>query len=875
MAKKHFRKKIYSDMDLALSTAKEAVQEQGENSEAMITSFEENFSHSPNSMPSTGEPRVSNIWKLQEIDLTVDRFERQAKMAKFIKNMKDKCPPHSDNEIMMIWLDKHKAHISQQNDNRAKLEFFRKTAKCKSFPLKPDFTSFVIDPEEDIDKLNISKEDRLRTKTLIENRKRKQATQSSPLTESQECSEPENLVRRGTSNRPIESTDSDSPIKISSDSSEREYKVEDTTRSVSQNMELNKNMSKISLLPSTKEFPRDIRKRMYPSATDSDSSVKKSPESSDMDCKIYTKETNTPKLNLGHNLNVLHRKPIDRKRLDMLRVDLSSVNLEEPAAKKVKIVPVVWKPEAVKTELTERQRDLREVITRNIKRFRILSDKSNDDTSPEKRIRLDEKATTEGPSRRVIRTAVRKSPVRSPSTSQSPSKEAPPLITPKEEFPNQARRILVPRRHMLRKCKLCGVSLKNLRMHLCDTHLDRTWWGLIGDLTCWLCQRYHKPSDISKCSGAYIPLFHRELFINRHLDFINYLMEDFGVSSAAEVLSKVLELELNTKVVSDFTDREVNFLETLDAHYGLGKKEKYSGRYPTRIVEIMHWRTLIEILDHLKKFGKLTSSCRGNFQASLVDTRCDVLALKKEQVHTGLLSTLPSMAKEIEYFRLVTIIAECHDPTTPIDELMLLMKDPMVRLSLGVSPQNAHRVQLGYYVFCKYQIRNNNLIAIGGLGIDRRATGSTTKKQESIMKEFLAIAEEANKAVRLLSTGDLSKTIDIAKATLSRKHEIHLMNYSGGPEQIQDFLLHFNRGFIGISSKAVDPDPNLLKTIRVIPLERLVVESNSPHQSISFHSKPKPTDVITVMNTIARIKGISVKQVTRVIRANIAKLYHF
>ena len=101
MAKKHFRKKIYSDMDLALSTAKEAVQEQGENSEAMITSFEENFSHSPNSMPSTGEPRVSNIWKLQEIDLTVDRFERQAKMAKFIKNMKDKCPPHSDNEIMI------------------------------------------------------------------------------------------------------------------------------------------------------------------------------------------------------------------------------------------------------------------------------------------------------------------------------------------------------------------------------------------------------------------------------------------------------------------------------------------------------------------------------------------------------------------------------------------------------------------------------------------------------------------------------------------------------------------------------------------------------------------------------------------------------
>ena len=597
---------------------------------------------------------------------------------------------------MIIWPDKHKAHISQQNDNRAKLEFFRRTAKCKSFPLKPDVTSFVIDPEEDIDKLNISKEDRHRTKTLIENRKRKQVSHYSPLTDSQECPKAVNLGRRDTSNRPGVSTDSDSPIKISSDSSERKYSSGDKPKSVSQNIELNQNMSKISLLPSTKEFPRDIRKRLYPSATDSDSSVKKSPESSDMDCKVYINETHTPKLNLGHNLEVLHRKPIDRKKLDRLRVDLSRVNLEEPVAKKVKIEPVVWEPYPRNIELTKKQKDLREVITQRIKRIRILSDKSNDDTSPEKKTRLDENSKGEEQSRTVIRTAVRKSPVRSPSTNQPTSTDTPPLITPKEEFPkHQQRHILVPRRHVLRKCKLCGDSLKNLRMHLCDTHLDRTWWGVIGDLTCWLCQRYHKPSDISKCSGAYIPLFHRELLIDRHVDFVNYLMENFGVTSPAGVLSEVLELELNTKVVSDFTDREVNFLETLDTHYGLGKKERYTGRYPTRIVEILHWRTLIEILDHLRKFGKLTSSCRGNYQASLVDTRCDVLALKKEQVHTGLLSTLPSMVKEIKYFRLVTIIAECHDPTTQIAELMLLIKDPMVRLSLGVSPQNAHKVQLG------------------------------------------------------------------------------------------------------------------------------------------------------------------------------------
>ena len=83
-------------------------------------------------------------------------------------------------------------------------------------------------------------------------------------------------------------------------------------------------------------------------------------------------------------------------------------------------------------------------------------------------------------------------------------------------------------------------------------------------------------------------------------------------------------------------------------------------------------------------------------------------------------------------------------------------------------------------------------MAIDGLGIDRRAAGASLKKQESVMKDFMAIAEGANKAIRLLSTGDVSTTLEITKASLSRKQEVHLVNCnSSGPELIQNFLLHF------------------------------------------------------------------------------------
>ena len=233
--------------------------------------------------------------------------------------------------------------------------------------------------------------------------------------------------------------------------------------------------------------------------------------------------------------------------------------------------------------------------------------------------------------------------------------------------------------------------------------------------------------------------------------------------------------------MSDFTAREVAFLEVLDSHYGLVKKDRYSGRYPTRVVEILHWRTLIEVLYYLRGAGNLSSTQPSNFQASLVDTRCDVIALKKEQLHTGALSSLPSKRRELGYFKLEAIIAECHDPTTPITDLLLLMKDPLIRLSLGVSPQNAHKVSQGYYVFCKDQLLSNKIVAIGGLGTDKRAMGASLTKQEEVMKDFMNIAEGANKAIRLLSTGDVTNTIEVAKASLSKKQEIHLMNYSTGP----------------------------------------------------------------------------------------------
>ena len=109
--------------------------------------------------------------------------------------------------------------------------------------------------------------------------------------------------------------------------------------------------------------------------------------------------------------------------------------------------------------------------------------------------------------------------------------------------------------------------------------------------------------------GGVGPTFHKNILIDRHKDFIAYLMEELGggggVKKPMGVLYKIKDLGLNTKCVSDLTDREVTFLKILHTHYGLSKKKRYSARYPTRVVEVLYWRTLTEVFGYLKDAGKM------------------------------------------------------------------------------------------------------------------------------------------------------------------------------------------------------------------------------------------------------------------------------
>ena len=142
-------------------------------------------------------------------------------------------------------------------------------------------------------------------------------------------------------------------------------------------------------------LPKDIRDKMWPVTSDSDSLNTSNTDTSDVK-KISIQPKQSPVASVSsdrwaatmkHNLNVLKRKPLDPDRLsnfrETVRVGLGNMVLEEPLVKKVKIDKIVWDPK--EETMPKEKEDLCDVLSRRIKRIRVMSDQSSEDQSPIKR----------------------------------------------------------------------------------------------------------------------------------------------------------------------------------------------------------------------------------------------------------------------------------------------------------------------------------------------------------------------------------------------------------------------------------------------------------------------------------------------------------
>jgi TatD DNase family protein len=178
------------------------------------------------------------------------------------------------------------------------------------------------------------------------------------------------------------------------------------------------------------------------------------------------------------------------------------------------------------------------------------------------------------------------------------------------------------------------------------------------------------------------------------------------------------------------------------------------------------------------------------------------------------------------------------------------------------------------YNYYKELSQDKNVVAIGEIGLDYwyRPKGKAKReeyvnKQKEIFEKQLDLAKEVNLPIVVHCRNAFDDLIDI----LSRKNIPGVIHcFTGNKDNVESLLeLGYFFGINGIIFKV-----NLDDSIRAIPLEKMLLETDCPYLSPpNFEERNNPFSIELIIDEISKIKGISREEIIEKTTQNAKNLF--
>ena len=205
---------------------------------------------------------------------------------------------------------------------------------------------------------------------------------------------------------------------------------------------------------------------------------------------------------------------------------------------------------------------------------------------------------------------------------------------------------------------------------------------------------------------------------------------------------------------------------------------------------------------------------------------------------------------------------------------------PNCHAAYGLHPMfmNEHNLESSNHDLDQLEswLQTNKVVAIGEIGLDffiQDADAANRKAQEAL---FVSQCEIASK-FKLPVIIHARKSLDIILKHIRRfphlKGVIH--SFSGSEQQAKQLIdLGFYLSFGGAIT--YDRATRLHKLIKMIPLDALLVETDSPDQPDSLHhsERNEPAYIINVIDKIAELKGVDKEVIADETTRNAIELYY-
>lgn len=171
-----------------------------------------------------------------------------------------------------------------------------------------------------------------------------------------------------------------------------------------------------------------------------------------------------------------------------------------------------------------------------------------------------------------------------------------------------------------------------------------------------------------------------------------------------------------------------------------------------------------------------------------------------------------------------------------------------------------------------YETKNNKIVAVGEIGLDYHYDTDKTIQKHAFIKQ-IEIANKYNLPIVIHTRDAVMDTIEILKQhPVNKKGVFHCCPFNR--ELIKEALkLDF---YISIAGPITFKNSkNADEIIKMVPLDRIVIETDSPYLSPEPHrgKRNDSRNLIHIAEKIALVKELSLEEIAKITFENACKLY--
>ena len=168
----------------------------------------------------------------------------------------------------------------------------------------------------------------------------------------------------------------------------------------------------------------------------------------------------------------------------------------------------------------------------------------------------------------------------------------------------------------------------------------------------------------------------------------------------------------------------------------------------------------------------------------------------------------------------------------------------------------------------------NEAVGIGEVGLDyhkKVRVGADKDLQQRVLKEILKIAKKYDKPVSLHSRYAWRDSLSLVEEVQIERVVFHW--YAGTSSVLRDIV---SQGYFISATPAVEYHGEHRRAVKEIPLERLLLETDSPviyGRGNEFEYEARPADVLRTLKGVSSLKGVSEAQIAEITTDNALKFF--